>query len=107
MRYIPHIMIFVGICLLGHAAYDEHRGVVVSRFRLVQRTEDPQRFRSLMLSEWLRASIFVCAGFVILGIYRRADRLDPFSPDFTSNSALDELDQTLTDEQRKQRKPIR
>ena len=113
VRFIPHIIIVFGICLLAHAAYDEHRGIVRAKRNsaiyplgpdLVERTQDPKRFRNIMASEWILASIVVCIGFIFLGIDKKADRIDPFSTDFDGNDALDELDQKLTDEQKKPRK---
>ena len=113
MRSVAYIMIALGIYLLGDAAYDERRGIAEarspsrnSRPNVVKRAEDPEEFRNLMQYQWLRAPLILCAGFIILGICRRADRLDPFAPDFAGNSALDELDQTLTEQQEKRRRPL-
>jgi hypothetical protein len=112
------VMILLSIYAFCKAAHDEHRGVaVVTRpggissgmFTpiIVRRNEDPEGFRNLMLYQWIRASLYLCGGLVILGISRRADRSDPLSRNFAGNSALDELNDELTKEQEKRRRPFR
>ncbi|MES2569019.1 MAG: hypothetical protein V4710_03070 [Verrucomicrobiota bacterium] len=119
-RIIAYSLILLGVFLLGDAAYDEHRGIAgaaspdglltgVSSHppNVVKQAEDPQGFRDLMLYQWVRAPLALCAGLFILGLCRRADRIDPFSPDFAGNQALDELNRTLTEEQAKRHRPLK
>ena len=119
-RILAYGLILLGIFLLGDAAYDEHRGIAeaaspdglltgvsTSAPNVVKRDENPQSFRNLMLYQWLRSPLALCAGLIILGLCRRADRVDPFSPDFAGNDALDELNRTLTDEEQKRHRPIK
>ncbi len=105
------IIILLGVCLFGHAAYDEHRGMTRpgtrGSYRIIVKREDPQGFRNVMTFRWIMASVVMCAGFVVLGLSRRVERLDPFDPDFKGNSALDELNDELTKEQEKRRRPFR
>ena len=49
---------------------------------IVRRADDPEQFRRLMGFQWLRGSLVVVAGFIFRGICCRADRVDPFSPEF-------------------------
>jgi hypothetical protein len=57
--------------------------------------------------QWFGAGLFLCAGFAILGIRRRLDRCDPFSPDFAGNRALDECERVLDAELEKKHRPLR
>lgn len=113
MKHVAaYVLILLGIYLFGRAAYDEHRGMTHPSTRyssriIVKRAEDPQRFRNEMIFHWFRASVVMCAGFVVLGFSRRAERSDPLSPDFAGNSAIDELNDELTKEQEKRRRPLR
>ena len=111
-------LIFLGILLLVGAAHDEHRGVAVVTApgginsdmftrRIAKRDDDPQGFRNLILYEWIEASLFLCAGFIALGISQRVERSDPLSEDFAGNSAIDELNDELAKEQEKRRRPLR
>jgi hypothetical protein len=51
--------------------------------------------------------LVLCAGSIILGICRHADRIDPFSPKFAGNAALDELNEALTKEEEARHRPLR
>ena len=118
-RIFAYGLIMLSVFLFGDAAYDEHRGIadaaspdgLLSGFsshlpNVVNRSEDPKGFRNLMLYQWVRAPLALCAGLFILGLCNRADRTDPFSPDFAGNQALDELNRTLTEEQAKRHRPL-
>jgi hypothetical protein len=59
-----------------------------------------------MTYQWLRGPVFVCGGLVILGICRRAERLDPFSRTFVGSASLDELERTLKEEEEKRHRPL-
>ena len=110
-RKFAYGLILFGICLLGDAAWDEHRGIAEAANwgraapAVVDRAENPKGFRSLMVYQWVRAPLILCAGLFILGLCRRADRTDPFSPDFAGNEALDDLNRTLTEEQDRRKRP--
>ena len=114
MRLLAYFLVAVGIFFLTIAARDEHQGVTsassprgAGQPTIIAKAENPKQFRNLMIYEWLRGPIFICGALVILGICRRADRLDPFSPDFAGNAALDDFQRQLTAEQEKQRRPLR
>lgn len=120
IRIFAYFSIFLGVLLLGDAAYDEHRGVAeaaspagvltgvsLGTLNTARRDESLQTFRNLMLYQWMRGPLALIAGFTILGLCRRADKADPFSPTFIGDAALDELNRTLTNEQERRRRPIR
>ena len=116
MKWFPHVFILLGIALFGQSAYDEHRGVVSicppTRIGFLHREqasrkEDPKRFRELMAYEWATATIILFAGFVMLGICRRIDHLDPLTPEFRGTDALDDLERTLDNEERRRHRPIK
>lgn len=114
MRLLAYILFGFGLIYLADAAYDENRGVadVVSptgyghRFA-VKRAEDPEQFRNLMAYQGVRGTLFLMGGFISLGICRRADRCDPFSPDFAGKPALDDLNRSLTEEDEKRHRPLK
>ena len=114
MRIVAYILILVGLMCLVDAARDEHRGIASARspsrsarLHIVSRAEDPEQFRGLMAYQWVRGPLALLGGLIILGICRRADRLDPFSPDFAGSDALDELNRALTEEEQKRHRPIK
>ena len=59
-----------------------------------------------MTYQWYRGPLFIFGGFIILGLCRRADRTDPFSPDFAGSDALDNLNRALTEEEKRRQRPI-
>jgi len=100
-------IILFGIILLALSAYDEHRGIasVMSLGRypvrlIVKKSEKPDEYRDLMTYQWIRGFLVVLLGLIGIAIYRRMDRLDPFSPDFAGNPEVDELAKTLDKERR-------
>jgi hypothetical protein len=120
VRAVSYLLIALGIALLASCAYDEDRGVTwvirplgrtgrnpLDRNGTFVRSEDPDLFRYVMNYQWLKASLILCGGFAVLGICRRLDRSDPFSPDFTGNSALDECERVLDAELDKKHRPLR
>jgi len=56
-----------------------------------------------MSYQWFRGALLIVSGFSILGICKRADRLDPSSPDFAGSDAINALDGTLTEEEQKRK----
>jgi hypothetical protein len=61
----------------------------------VYKSESPERFREIITSRWYMVCACLGGGVLMLVIARRADRLDPFSPHFAGNQALDDLGDTL------------
>ncbi len=111
-RSLSYLLIVLGFILVGTSAYDEHRGIAsvmppgrYARRITVKRSEHPDDFHNIMIYQWSRALVALCGGFIILGICRRADRRDPFSPDFSGASALDECEHTLDAELEKKHRP--
>ena len=113
MRALSYLLILFGLLSLFDAAYDEYRGVAdalppgrsITRY-VIARAEDPKQFRNLMAYQWLRGPILLLGGIFILNICRRADRLDPFSPNFAGSDALDDLNRTLTEEEKRHHRPL-
>lgn len=107
IRAFSYLLILMGCVFLADAAYDQNTGVADAvaprgaRRYIIAREKDPAQFRSLMAYQWFRGSMTLMGGLIILGICRRADRLDPLSPDFAGSNALDELHQTLTDAEKR------
>ena len=114
MRALAYLLVLLGCIFIADATYDEQqRGVANAvsprggRHYVISRADDPEQFRNLMAYQWLRGPLFLCGGFIILGFCRRADRLDPFSPDFAGSDALDDLNRTLTEEERRRHQPLK
>ncbi len=114
MRVIAYILILLGLILIGDAAYDEHRGIASAtsptrsaQYNIVARSKDPEQFRNLMTYQWVRGALLLLGGLIVIGICQRADRIDPFSPHFAGSDALDDLNRTLTEEERKRNHPIK
>ena len=114
MRVVAYILIVIGLIFLVDAAYDEYRGVAAAhspgrggRLYVINRADDPNQFRNLMAYQWLRGPLALFGGFIILGFCRRADRLDPFSPDFVGSASLDDLNRTLTNEEQRRHRPLK
>ena len=83
MRWLAYLLFFLGILFLADAARDQHRGLTDAPpgHNTIARTQDPEQFQNFMASKWLRSSLLLGGGFIILAFCRRADRLDPFSTD--------------------------
>ena len=110
---IAPILIVWGIVFVATNIRDEHRGVTTvyapaSRsynHQVVVRTEKPEEFQNAMKYQWLRALAPIVLGAVGLHLYRRQDRLDPFSPNFAGNAELDELSRELDKERERRSDP--
>jgi hypothetical protein len=97
-------LIVLALILAGMIANDEiagetniprGRSATIYPERRLKKAEDPGQFRNLITYKWIRALACVGGGLVLLAIARRADRLDPFSPDFSGNTALEEWGDSL------------
>ena len=113
-RTLSYLAIIFSVYLFASAAHDEQRGIAsvippgrYARRIVVIRSEHPTDFHNLMIYQWSRAALVLCGGLIILGICRRADRCDPFSPDFSGGRALDDCERTLDNEIRKKHSPLR
>jgi len=61
------------------------------------RATDPEEFKNLMTYQWIRAVMPGSAGFFLLYLIRRNDRLNPLSPRFQGEKAIDDLSVELDD----------
>lgn len=81
--------------------------VTVSSSRSLPKTyakaDSPAEFRHAMTFYWIRFPLPGLAGFFLLWLIRRQDRLDPSSPHFQGSAALDELGEHLDKELEKRR----
>jgi len=81
--------------------------VTVSSSRRLPKTyskaDSSAEFRQAMTFYWIRFPLPGLAGFFLLWLIRRQDRLDPFSPHFQGSAALDELSEHLDKELEKRR----
>jgi hypothetical protein len=114
MKPHSYFIIILGIVLLAFAARDEQRGIAsvvpperYGRRIIISKADDPKQFRNIMIYQWLRDGLVLGAGLVLYRMCRRADRLDPFSPDFAGNAELDDLGKTLDEEEKKRHTPLR
>jgi hypothetical protein len=113
MRPVAFFLIGLGLWFFVDAGRDEWREIAEAisprggETMVIPKADDPEQFRNLMVYQWWRGVVVLIAGMVILGIVRRADRLDPFSPDFRGSNALDELDQSLKEQERRHRRPFK
>jgi len=57
-----------------------------------------------MTYQWIRAFLPGLLGFFLLHLIRRANRLDPLSPDFKGKAALDELSDLLDEKEEEKRR---
>ena len=113
-RGLASLGIALSFYLFAAAAHDEQRGmasVVLPAGRgdpvIEIRTEHPEQFHNLMVYQWVRASLVLFGALVIRGMCRRADRTDPFSPDFAGKESLDECERKLDAELKKYHSPLR
>jgi len=87
IRTLAFLIVGFSFYFFGHAAYDEYRGIaappyVPARYSrpVEHRATNSAMFRALMHYEWMCPIVFLLGGLIILGIVRRADHCDPFSP---------------------------
>jgi hypothetical protein len=115
MKLAAYAIILLGLFLLALSAYDEHRQIAsvvnpIGRYPrrfTVKKLDNFAQFRNLMTYEWLEAFAALAAGIILLRICRRADKLDPLSPDFAGNPESDELEKELDHESEPRKRPIK
>jgi hypothetical protein len=73
----------------------------------VRHKDNLEDFRLEMGWHWVLAAIYACPGLILLSVYRRYNRLDPFSSTFRGKKSLDDLDEWLDRENDKQHRPLR
>jgi hypothetical protein len=113
VRIIAPILIILGIIFVATNIRDEQRGVTTVyapagrsyNHQVVVRAEKPEEFQNAMKYQWLRAFAPIFLGAVGVHLCRRADRLDPFSPNFAGNAELDELGRELDQERERRSDP--
>lgn len=73
----------------GEVSYRPHH---LSLIQICSRNEDPKHFRDILFYRWIQAVVPAMAGWIILGIVRRQNSVDPFSPDIGASLATDASD---------------
>lgn len=109
-KIFGYLLILIGLFCLVDAAYDQYRGVASTSTRSSQyiekKADKNSLFQNLMIYQWGRGFLFFSGGLIILGICRRSDCQDPFSPNFSGSPAIDELNRSLTEEEEKRKRPL-
>ena len=108
-------LLIVSAFLFANAAWDQHSGTTGSLFTpsrvsdrdVSVRTLDPERFRKEMGTEWIVTLVLALGGLGILGLFRSADRSDPFSSRYEGDGALDECKRSLDREWERRHRPMR
>ncbi len=80
------------------ASSDSSQGIVIKKV-------DPEAFRNAMIYHWVRSSMLAIGGIILFRIDKSQERLDPLSPDFGGNKALDELEDEMNKEEEQHRHP--
>jgi hypothetical protein len=116
-RILAYLFLIWGGFAIFATYHDEQRGVtavyqpgtIYAAYtqNVVKRADDPEKFRDAMKYQWLRASVPLVLSMILFGIIRQQDRLDPMSPRFAGNKALDELSDELDREKRRRERPLR
>ena len=108
MKYLAYGLIILTLVLAVQAVEQQITGrAEVSspgrRFRInvADRDTKPEEYKNLMIYQWIRAALPGCAGFFLLYLIRRSDRLDPFSPHFQGSKAIDDLSDYLDNQNRR------
>lgn len=113
MRRVAYLLFFFSLYNFGKGIYDQSRGVATLRVtrrsieQVVSKEEDQVGFQNLISNRWARGAIFFLGGIFVLGLARRIDASDPFSPDLGGNAKQDPVDPVLEDELRKRRTGLR
>jgi hypothetical protein len=120
MRILSYILMAVGILLLASAGYDECRGIthepskyggrysiVASGWshEIIRKKTNPDNFHNAMVCHWVQASILLFAGFILFQIVKGQERVDPLSPDYAGNKALDEWSDAMKKEEERRKHP--
>ena len=115
MKPSAHFLIVAGLLLFVLALNDEQRGIAsvipprayTGVRYTAKKVDDPTQFHNLMTYEWIRASLLLGAGIILLTMCRSADKTDPFSPRFAGKRELDELGEELNREKEKRQRPLK
>jgi hypothetical protein len=112
-RVVAWLLLAIGVLKILVAWEAEQKGLVYTRGgrrslpKLVKRVDNPDEFRNLMTARCLEAMFWVAGGMTIRGFVRRQERLDPMSPSFQGQKALDDLGKWLDNENDKHHRPLR
>jgi len=108
MKYLAYGLIILTLLLAAQAVEQQITGrAEVSspgrsfRINVADRDSKPEEYTNLMTYQWIRAILPACAGLFLLYLIRRSDRLDPFSPHFQGNAAIDDLSKHLEDQNKR------
>ena len=113
MRLLAFALLVWSVFMFVSNIRDEQSGVTIVHMvggrdpapEVVNRVDDPEKFRHAMVYQWMFASAPLLLSVVLFGLIRRQDRLDPMSPNFAGNKALDELGEELDRERQRRKGP--
>ncbi|MEN3944082.1 hypothetical protein WJU23_22460 [Prosthecobacter sp. SYSU 5D2] len=101
MKWLAYGLLLLSLIFLADGIQESLSGQVEVRAprsassSKADRVTQPAEFRNLMNYQWARAGLTAAIGLIFLGLKRRSDRLDPFSPSFQGNASVDELGEIL------------
>jgi hypothetical protein len=113
MRSVACLLILLAIYNFRKGVYDQERGVATFQrgrgleVQVIAKADDPEGFRNLISHRWTRGTVMLLGGLMVLGIARRSDASDPFSPDFGKGSEPETQDPVLEAELRRRRGGLR
>jgi hypothetical protein len=107
LRLLSFLLIAVGACLLALAGFDQFRGRTRSPIDATNTVgaRNPDEFRHAMAYRWLRATLLLTAGVVLLRIIRAQERSDPSSPEFAGGAAMDAWSDSLKSQESTRKRP--
>jgi hypothetical protein len=100
MKWLAYGLLLLSVIFLADGIQETITGQVEAHaprggVRRADRATQPEEFRNLMNYQWARGGLTAAVGLICLGLKRRNDLLNPFSPNFKGNTALDELGEIL------------
>ena len=112
MRWVAYFLLVLSVVYLADAFRDQARGIASAsaptrsaRVETVRRIDNPDHFEKAMMYQWARAGVCLAGGLIVLGMYRRADRLDPFGRDMDTSRSMQDLERTLDAKMKWYRRP--
>jgi hypothetical protein len=94
MRLFSYVLLILGFCLLGEAAYQQYHGITtypevlvaerlagIAKDGEITKRKSPEDFRMAMALRWFFGTLTALAGIGLYLNVKKCDRMYPFSPD--------------------------